>query len=256
MAVKRLKTAIHNREESVEILLNERKNGEPFLNLLYTTPLFGENKSKPAFFLGGQVNCSTSIHSTNDVLRILAQSEDDEPKATEIAGQPIKQRKSTNVFHALRSRKALPSKTPGMESELLDQMEHMTVNNQVNTFYTAYSHFIVINASTFLIGFISKGISELLFPIRAKAQHAAQAIGCDIFKFLAAHGSGNRDFRSTVKGALKSGQAISLEVKLCARPYMGIEKFVSHWTPLKDEHGAVHWIVLTLGNEQRIGLAY
>jgi len=47
------------------------------------------------------------------------------------------------------------------------------------------------------------------------------------------------------------GQPISLELKLCARPYMGIETFVLHWTPLKDEVGAVTWIVLTLGNEKR-----
>lgn len=36
---------------------------------------------------------------------------------------------------------------------------------------------------------------------------------------------------------------------------MGIERFVLHWTPLKDEKGEVCWVVLTLGNEQRAGLA-
>jgi len=60
------------------------------------------------------------------------------------------------------------------------------------------------------------------------------------------------DFKSNVKGALKMGQAISLDLKLCARPYMGFERFVLHWTPLKNEGGAVSWVVLTLGNEQRV----
>ena len=75
----------------------------------------------------------------------------------------------------------------------------------------------------------------------------------DIFKFLSNHGSGSisYDFKSTVRGALKMGSAVSLELKLCARPYMGFEKFMLHWTPLKDEGGAVAWVVLTLGNEQR-----
>ena len=38
--IRRLKAAIGRREESVELLLNIRKDGEPFWNLLYTTPLF------------------------------------------------------------------------------------------------------------------------------------------------------------------------------------------------------------------------
>lgn len=74
-----------------------------------------------------------------------------------------------------------------------------------------------------------------------------------MFKFLANHGSGSVswDYKSAVKNALRMGQPISLELKLCARPYMGFEVFVLHWTPLKDEVGAVTWVVLTLGNERR-----
>lgn len=94
---------------------------------------------------------------------------------------------------------------------------------------------------------------DLLFPIKAKSAYHAQAVGSDIFKFLANHGSGNLswDFKSAVKGALRVGNAISLDLKLCARPYMGFEKFVLHWTPLKNEHGAVVWVILTLGNQHR-----
>lgn len=259
IAVKRLKAAIRNREESVEILVNQRKNGDPFLNLLYTTPLFGENNTQPTFFLGGQVNCSTSIHSTNDVLRLLAQTEGDDVKSPQTTGPAKPSKRGTGVLQALRPRRAVaPFKTPGMETALLDQMEHMNVPNQMSTFYTAYSHFVIINFSTYLIGFISRGIPKLLCPIKANEQSTARAIGADVFKFLANHSPSNLswDFKSSVKGALKSGLPISLDVKLCTRPNMGIEKFVSHWTPLKDESGAVHWIVLTLGNEQRVGEAY
>ena len=32
---------------------------------------------------------------------------------------------------------------------------------------------------------------------------------------------------------------------------MGFERFVLHWTPMKDEHNNVVWVALTLGNEQR-----
>lgn len=47
------------------------------------------------------------------------------------------------------------------------------------------------------------------------------------------------------------GRPISLELKLCARPYMDLETFALHWTPLKNESGQVTFIVLTLGNERR-----
>ncbi|KAK4890609.1 hypothetical protein LTR28_002583, partial [Elasticomyces elasticus] len=38
-SVNRLRDAIYKRKESVELLLNQKKNGEPFWNLLYTAPL-------------------------------------------------------------------------------------------------------------------------------------------------------------------------------------------------------------------------
>jgi hypothetical protein len=82
---------------------------------------------------------------------------------------------------------------------------------------------------------------------------ASAAVGTDIFKFIGNHGSGSIgwEFKSAVKNALKAGNPVSLDMKLCARPYMGFEPFVLHWTPLKDETGAVQWVVLTLGSDKR-----
>ena len=57
------------------------------------------------------------------------------------------------------------------------------------------------------------------------------------------------DFDS-LKSALKFGNAVSLDLTLCTRRYMGFEKFVSHWTPLKNEAGEVGWVVVTLGGLQ------
>ena len=58
-------------------------------------------------------------------------------------------------------------------------------------------------------------------------------------------------FKATVKGALKAGNSITVDLKLCVKPYMGLQAFVLHWTPLKDGKGEVGWVVLMLGNEQR-----
>ncbi|TKA83738.1 hypothetical protein B0A55_00040 [Friedmanniomyces simplex] len=260
-AVRRLKATIDKREESVELLLNVKKNGEPFWNLLYVTPLYDAHGNL-AFFLGGQINCSTTIHSASDVLRILgASNEKSEEPVPGIVSPPLpiplpKPPRARSFLNAIRGnpRTTLqPLAAPGMENKLIDKLEDMSLKNQMDAFHTAYSNFVMINYSTYLITFISPGIMDLLFPIKAKSAYHAQAIGSDVFKFLGNHGSGSIswDFKSAVRGALKMGQAISLELKLCARPYMGFERFLLHWTPLKDEGGAVTWVVLTLGNEQR-----
>ena len=243
----------------MELLVNQKMDGTPFMNLLYTAPLFAPGQSSPVFFLGGQVNCSTTINSTSDVLRILAQSKEEEVSAAEYPPAfTLKQRRSTSIFEKFRPGKTVQARAPGMENVLLNRMEDMSAHSQMASFYTAYSHYIIVNASTFLIGFISSRLGDLLFPIKAKSAQSAQTLGTDVFKFLANHGSGNIswDFKSSVKGAIKAGSPISVDVKLCARPYMGFEKFVSHWTPLKDEYSKVHWIVVTLGSENRVGLAY
>lgn len=77
----------------------------------------------------------------------------------------------------------------------------------------------------------------------------------DIFNFLAAHSPGPMlsDLKTMVKDHLALGMPVSLELKLCARPYMKAEKFALHWTPLKDEYGVVQWVVLMLGTPPRGG---
>ncbi|KAK3703776.1 hypothetical protein LTR37_014222 [Vermiconidia calcicola] len=263
-AVRRLKAAIDKREESVELILNHKKNGEPFWNLLYTTPLL-DGYGNLCFFLGGQINCSTTIHSSSDVMRILSQThqkEEDPTSGTMSPVQPVvKQPRSRNIFNTFRkapSTTHIPQRAPGMENTLLDKLDDMPLKGQMHTFYSAYSRFIVINYSTFLVSFVSAGILDLLFPIKAtksaSAAAHAQSVGTDIFKFLANHGpSGSLswEFKSSVKNALKMGSALTINLKLCARPYMGFEQFACHWTPLKDEQGAVSWVVLTLGNDRR-----
>jgi PAS domain S-box-containing protein len=293
-SVKRLRKKIERHEETVELLLNYKKNGEPFWNLLYMTPLFDSN-GKLIFFLGGQINCSTTVHTSSDVLRILAQSKDSGEEETlrletPQAAKPPRARRMLSVFRT-NSSSNIKQQSPGMENKLLNKIEDMPLKSQMDTFYTAYSNvsqplrihdqrsaslttpqYLVVNYSTFLITFISTGLLDLLFPIKAARSStfappnsqitpAAMAVGTDVFRFLANHGTGSSsrfssgdvswDFKSTIKSALKLGNPVSVEMRLCARPLMGFERFVLHWTPLKDEKGAVHWVVLTLGNEQR-----
>jgi len=144
-AVKRLREALSAREEIVELLLNHKKTGEPFWNLLYMTPLF-DATGNVVFFLGGQINCSTTVHSQSDVLRILATSNDTDEKAAEgvMSTQPQKaQSRASKFLASFRSKSGMiePHLTPGMEDKLLNKMENekMNLRRQMDTFYTAYS---------------------------------------------------------------------------------------------------------------------
>lgn len=141
-AVTRLKACIDNREESVELLLNYKKNKEPFWNLLYTAPLYDEN-GNVAFFIGGQINCSTTIHSASDILRLLSYSEDVDDQEDKPAPAPVK--KTTfgkGFFRALRGDSIAEidgSREVGMENALLNKIGKLTVKKQMESFHSAYS---------------------------------------------------------------------------------------------------------------------
>ncbi len=161
-ATRRLRASIDNCEETVELLLNYRKNGDPFWNLLYVSPLFNE-RGEVSFFLGGQINCSTTIHSCTDVLRVLSANDDELDKQDEIAAMKnrpasIRSRDSAKegVGTKTRStffkswRKYNASQLPvaskinvreeaGMEGELLNRVAKFSLKTQVEAFYTAYS---------------------------------------------------------------------------------------------------------------------
>ena len=158
-ATRRLREAIHNCEETVELLLNYRKNGDPFWNLLYVSPLFNE-QGEVSFFLGGQINCSTTIHSCTDVLRVLSVNDDELDRQDELAAmqnRPASVRSRESVRDTTKTpssffksfRKYMPRENSprkiglrdeaGMESELINRVAKMSFKTQVEAFYTAYS---------------------------------------------------------------------------------------------------------------------
>ena len=112
--------------------------------------------------------------------------------------------------------------------------------------------YLVVNYSSWLVSFYSAGIVDLLYPVKSGPTGQGSIVGTDVFKFLTKHSSAGlgRDYKSRVKTAMKAGSAISLDLGLCTRRYMGFEKFVIHWTPLKDERGDVGFLVLTLSSLQ------
>ena len=148
----------------MELLLNYKKTGEPFWNLLYVgrfnfnlkkqqygkiadryvAPLLNEQQ-KVVFFIGGQINCSTTIHNHVDIMRILSQTDDVEGDKNKLA-KPARGTlggSKLNLLRAFRSQhdtsfKAV-NRDAGMEKGLLNRIERMDMTTQMNMFYTAYS---------------------------------------------------------------------------------------------------------------------
>ncbi|OLN97640.1 Blue-light-activated histidine kinase 1-like protein 1 [Colletotrichum chlorophyti] len=69
-AVKRIRQAMSREEESLELILNYRRDGTPFWNLLFTCPLM-DSSGKLRYYLGGQIDVSENISSYTELLRVL-----------------------------------------------------------------------------------------------------------------------------------------------------------------------------------------
>ncbi|CAG8979037.1 hypothetical protein HYALB_00011607 [Hymenoscyphus albidus] len=287
---KRLKLSIQNCEESVELLLNYRKNGDPFWNLLYVSPLFNE-QGEVTYFLGGQINCSTTIHSFTDVLRVLS-ANDDELEKFDLMDRPVSVRsrepvvKSKSSFfkawrkYSVRDRdagrggKVVVRGEAGMEGELVGKLERLNFDTQVEAFYTAYSKYLVMDLNavtqTLTIQHYSPGVIDMLC-LNLPNGNVIPIYNKDIFKVLADYtASPTSHFRDRVKENMRRGGAVSLEIGFLtgyaekkggglasgkswfrgtSRDALGgrtEERYVTHWTPLKDVGGRTKRVVLTI----------
>jgi hypothetical protein len=136
------------------------------------------------------------------------------------------------------------------------------------------AQYIVLNhipGGTMTIQFYSAGIVDL-FGLGVN-RGTIPIFNRDIFKLLAeyaptpsvpssslfgprdkGHGTLPRGFKDTVRESLRVGSAVSVELGLGTgwqagprgKGKMVEERFVSHWTPLKDEAGRVKWVVLVI----------
>ena len=160
-ATRRLKQSIDHCEETVELLLNYRKNGEPFWNLLYCAPLFDE-RGDISFFIGGQIDVSTTIHSRSDILKVLGTNNEHFDKTPELSRRNLAAVSTQTPVHSAKtlfsrnfrkyntstrrpsiSLSARPSisvsKEPGMEPELMHKLGKLSFKTQIEAFYTAFS---------------------------------------------------------------------------------------------------------------------
>ncbi|KAK7397966.1 hypothetical protein QQX98_012659 [Neonectria punicea] len=81
-AIANIRASIWRGEECSELVLNFRRDGQPFWNLLYLCPL-QDAAGKTRFYMGAQVDVSSSIESNDEVLKMLAYGSVEEDKTPE-----------------------------------------------------------------------------------------------------------------------------------------------------------------------------
>ncbi|KAF4973909.1 hypothetical protein FZEAL_9135 [Fusarium zealandicum] len=81
-SISRMRSAIWRNEECTELLLNFRKDGSPFWNLLFLCPLV-DQAGKLRFYMGAQIDVSSSMENSDDVVKMLTYGAIEEEKATD-----------------------------------------------------------------------------------------------------------------------------------------------------------------------------
>ncbi|KAK8868309.1 Blue-light-activated histidine kinase 1 [Apiospora arundinis] len=150
-AMRRMRVSVREGREAVELVLNFRKNGEAFWNLLFLLPLKDVHRGQIQYWLGAQVNVSENLDSRKDLLRALNagaalssepvdnSSSADERASTENASPPTTQErgrrnssvrtstsgqgKSRRLFDSFRRRAASTTAAAAPSPPLFDPSE-------------------------------------------------------------------------------------------------------------------------------------
>jgi hypothetical protein len=183
-SIRRIKQAVADRREAVELILNHRADGEPFWNLLFLFPL-KDPRGQVLYWLGAQVNVSESMSSHEGLLRVLnggvvpeVDSSDNASNSDQSIGQestkdgrmgkPSSIHSRNKSFGSSRSRllqsfrrptisssqtpevPCLPNATPVVQSESVGRMRAQSTTSRfqpqpvAETHHTAYSQYVVL----------------------------------------------------------------------------------------------------------------
>ena len=78
-------------------------------------------------------------------------------------------------------------------------------------------------------------------------------VGAEVFRFFRQNMiANNQEYKSRVRNALKGGHPVSATIHLQTKRsalFRGDERFITHWTPLKNENAVVHWVIVTMAPE-------
>ncbi|KAI9137234.1 hypothetical protein BKA69DRAFT_1099021 [Paraphysoderma sedebokerense] len=246
-SIQRIKEALTTQREVTELLVNYRKNGEPFWNLLYIVPLLDE-RNEIRFFFGAQIDVSAAVNveSGFDLLltNIVDQAIDDDAEVSDDEEEP---QPSCGFFgRAFRSRRV--TKTPLVKplkkaetkkesqfdliqtsarlTETTGSLAAAALLEQAETFYRTYSRFVVVSkqkddiSDEFPIAFISNVMN-----------------------------SQNKSAKNQILKCMRKSQVVSTIVK-CQDKNGAVFRATLHCTPLKQvkTDAVEYWMVVFVWN--------
>jgi len=107
----------------------------------------------------------------------------------------------------------------------------------------------VISYPDYIIRYHSAAAADIFNPRNVGGR---LLVGSDVLHYINSNVTApiRKPTRSRLKAALSAGHAVSIDIytetkRLTA--FRGDDKFVVHWTPIKDENAAVAYVVLTFG---------
>ncbi|KAJ3048604.1 hypothetical protein HK102_012663, partial [Quaeritorhiza haematococci] len=237
-AVRRIKEAIEKGQEVTELLLNYRKDGTPFWNLLFIAPLRNPD-GRIRFFIGGQVDVTGNLNTEANITPLvdgtdsrasstdLTNSHTDKPNAntpSSLRNQSFDSTKQhpthpNRLITRVRRFLGIPLRDDpsaarinvGAETAIVDDSKGL--KEQVQVFYTTYSKYLVLDPKKSAIVFVSWQLLTLLnIP---QAQATAQLVGADFFSTFVGPLT-RKSARKGLMSAYKEGRAATDAVVLNA----------------------------------------
>ncbi|KAF2748170.1 hypothetical protein M011DRAFT_458060 [Sporormia fimetaria CBS 119925] len=100
-AIRRISTALHHGEEVSEILLNYRRDGSSFLNLVMTAPLM-DHHGKVRYFIGCQIDITNLLEGGRGLDSFKQLLNQDEIGHRHVPSDPLRTKPSLDVLRELR----------------------------------------------------------------------------------------------------------------------------------------------------------
>ncbi|KAI8800698.1 hypothetical protein BJ742DRAFT_840463 [Cladochytrium replicatum] len=266
--VRRIREAVASGQEVTELLVNYRKDGVPFWNLVFIAPLRASD-GRIRFFLGGQIDVTSNLNREANINTVIF--DDEEPAMSESeeallssASSMVQEEYSErgfvtwlkNIFSskdsATQSQRGggpTPNRGAGTQTQIgaesnITQMT--TMSNQISTFYNTYSKYIVLDPRRASLIFVSWQLLTGLNIPRGVAQ--TELIGHSLFNTIVGPNT-RKSARKNLQTAYREGRAVT-EVVVC-HERVGVRRagwgpgesgaliMRVHLTPMKDGVGRV-----------------
>ncbi|KAJ3087257.1 hypothetical protein HK102_011485, partial [Quaeritorhiza haematococci] len=256
-SIYRIKRACINNEEIVELLLNYRKDGRPFWNLLLIAPLADEN-GKVRYFLGAQIDVTDHIatgldfsdesrHPSAGMSPTSATTTNPEiPRMNKVDVMSRLKRFFTRTMAGSRDR-SNSANAVGAENEItINEMKD--VRDKEQPFYQTFSKYLILEPHNGTMLYASKQLIESLQMGHSNTSNAI--IGKEFIDHFVGPLT-KRTSRRVVSNALRDGRAVSETIVSKAEATGGTPMLIRvHMTPLKDAQGQVGYFVAVMAVDE------